>query len=125
MADRSYMLILQLVLAANGTGTLQFPMPQGEFLELDQMVFSSTGAFAITDIRDSSGNHFTNASVAVALPSTVLASGANNNNALKDFFKNIFIDGGNILYVDVKDTSGAGNTVNLAFMGRRGDKASA
>jgi hypothetical protein len=88
------------------------------------MVFNATGAFAITDIRDSSGNHYTNASVAVPLPSTVLASGANNNNALKDFFKNIFIDGGSIFYVDVKDTSGAGNTVNLAFMGRRGDKSS-
>jgi hypothetical protein len=119
MATFPFLLVLEAVLVAGGTGTVSYPIPSGETLELDELVFQSTGVFNVSDIRDSNGNHFTNASLTTEIPSVVLASGANNNNALKRFPIPIEIKGSTIFYVDLEDSSGAGNTVTLVFAGRR------
>ncbi len=120
MATRPYLLLLQSIMAGNGTGTVSYPVPSGEYLTVEQLVFQSTGAFWITDIRDSEGNHYTNASQAVGIPSAVLASSANNNNAVEVLAEPLAIQGGGILYIDLLEKSGSGNTVTLLLSGHRG-----
>lgn len=119
MAEIPFLMLLDVTLTANGTGTGTYTVPQNESLELKQWGFSSTGAFEITDIRDSAGRHYTNASATSAIPSAVLPSGANNNNSIKDFPIPLEMKGGIIFYVDFKDTSAAGNRVRLVISGTK------
>lgn len=114
-----YLLVLPIVLTSGGTGTGQYTVPASETLELYQLFAASTGIFSITDIRDSSGQHYTNAAPSQAIPSTLLALGGNNYNVFKDFPAPIIISGGKILYIDVVDTSAAPNTVRLFLPGKR------
>lgn len=119
MATFPYLVILSSVLAASGAGTVSYTVPANEELELNQLFVASTGAFSITDIRDSSGQHYTNASQAVGIPSTLLSAAANNYNVFKEFLSPILIEGAKILYIDVLDTSAAPNTVRLLLSGKR------
>lgn len=119
MAVIPFLLVLEQALIASGTGTLTYTVPANEELTLMDMVFQSTGIFNITDIRDSSGAHYTNASGVVEIPSAVLANGANNFNSLKSFSMPLVITGGKILYIDIEDASVLANTVTLVFSGSR------
>lgn len=106
-------LYLSATLNANGSGTMTYQVPQGQQLELDEFTFIATGAFKLTGLRDANGINYTNASPSNGIPSTMLANGLNQFNVIKDFKPNLIISGGNVLYIDVLDTSGAGNTVNF------------
>lgn len=119
MTQIPFILLGRVSLLANSTGTFSYPVPQNEELKLRDLVFSSTGAFSITGIRTADGRNYTNASSSAPIPSTVLASGANNNNNIRDFVPDLVVAGGSILYVDLIDTSGAGNVVNLTFNAER------
>lgn len=119
MAEFPYLLVLESTLAGNGTGTVSYTLPQGEELELTQMRFQSTGTFNITDIRDSSGNHMTNASPAVEIPSAVMQPGNQAFRSLGDFTTPFLINQGKTFYVDLEDSSGSSNTVTLVFAGKR------
>ena len=114
-----YILTLQAVLTASATATLSYPMPNNETLELNSIRFVSTGGFSITDIRDSSGKHYTNASPAAPILSTALQDARNNFDSLERFEVPIVQDGGKTFYIDIIDTSGAGNTVRLFLTGKR------
>lgn len=117
MATFPFFLQFQYVLTANGTGTVQYPVPPNEKLELSELRFVSTGAFSVTDIRDSTGKHFTNASSAVPILSTLLQNAQNGYISAKDFDVPLEVGGNVTFYMDLKDTSGAGNTVNLLLTG--------
>lgn len=119
MAKYPYTLTLQIALAASSTGTLSYNVPQNESLELNDMRFISTSTFNVTDIRDSSGKHYTNASAAQPILSSMLQSAANANLSVKDFQEPLLIDGGKTFYIDLIDTSAAPNTVRLVFTGKR------
>lgn len=108
-----YLLVLPIVLTASATGTVQYPMPTNETLKIKEIRFVSTGAFSITDIRNSSGNHFTNASPSAPILSTALQDARNNFDSIEKFMADIVLDGGKTFYIDVIDTSGAGNTIRL------------
>lgn len=123
MALIPFTLILQAVLTNGGTATVSYPVPPGETLLIKDMVFASTGAFNIYGIRDSSGRNYTNASLSVEIPSTVLASGANNNNHIPPFDIPLIVEGSTTIYFDLEDTSGAGNTVDLVFTCHRNTNA--
>lgn len=123
MADFPFLIVLQSVLLANGTGTMSYTVPNGESLEISSLVFQSTGTFAVTDIRNSASLHYTNASASIPIPSAVLPSSANNFNSIGEFISNIKLGGGDIIYFDVKDTSGAGNTVNIVLSAVRSNSA--
>lgn len=118
MAEIPYLELAQVVLAANGTGTFSQPIPNTQKLSLKEWVYSSTGAFQVTGIRDSSGRNYTNASPSIPIPSALLPSAANNFNAIHWFEPELVIPGNIILYIDFKDTSGAGNTINLLLRGK-------
>ena len=119
MASVPYFLQLNAVLGAAGTGTLSFTVPKNEGLQLRQVRFSSTGAFNVTDIRDSAGQHYTNASSANPIPSTELQNAASANIGIQALDIELNLVGGVTFYVDLVDTSGAGNTVRVLFTGVR------
>lgn len=106
-------LFLTATLAASGQGTMTYPVPQGQSIEIDEFTFSSTGAFKVVGIRNAGGTNFTNASPTNGIPSTMLGNSANNFNVIRDFKPNLVISGGDVLYIDVLDTSAAPNTVNF------------
>jgi len=109
----------RVTLNADGTGTWQYTVGNGEVFDIHGFFTSSTGAYDITDIRDSTGLHYTNASVNNPIPSVDFPSGANENNHIGEFPQPIHIDGGVTIYVDVIDTSGSGNVVDLLMITRR------
>lgn len=117
MAEIPYLELASVTLTANGVGTFSQPVPNTQQLSLREWVFSSTGVFQITGIRTSDGRNYTNASPSVPIPSAVLPSGANNFNAIHQFIPELVVPGNVILYIDFKDTSGAGNVVNLLLSG--------
>lgn len=114
-----YLLVLEATLAANGTGTLSYPVPQNEQLELHQIFQQSTGAFGITSIHDSGGTNFTNASSTIEIDDDFIDDVDEANIAVRDFIVPLVVNGGTILYIDVEDTSGAGNTVSILLNGVR------
>lgn len=113
MPSIPYMAILQVVLGANSTGTMTYQIPVNEALHIKQLEVQSTGTFIIYDIRNSQGYHFTNASQAIGILNTFIQPGNNANAAFNQFMNELLVDKGSSIYFDVKDTSGAGNTVNL------------
>lgn len=119
MAQYPYQLVLSSTLAALATGTMNYPIPNNEGLQLGQLYFVSTGAFSITDIRDSAGKHYTNASPSNPIPSTLLQNAQTAYESLRNLPIPIVIEGGKTLYVDIVDTSNAPNTVKLLFNGIR------
>lgn len=108
-----YELYLTSVLIAGGTGTMSYQVPPGQTLELDEFVWTSTGIFSLTGLRNGNGLQYTNATPSNAIPSTMLNNAANNFNLIRDFKPNLVINGGDTLYIDVIDTSAAPNTVRV------------
>jgi hypothetical protein len=119
MAEFPYLLYLEQVLTAGGVGTPSYTVPANEKLEISQLFVASTGTFEITDLRDSAGKHYTNASLSTGIQSGLLARAANNYNVFIDFPVPIILEGALIIYVDLFDTSGAGNTIGLLLPGKR------
>jgi len=108
-----YQLVGKITLLASGQGSFSYAVPQGQKLSIDEMVFTSTGAWSLIGLSNANGLQFTNATGAIGIPSTLYANGANNNNAVKDFKPDIVINGGDTLTITILDTSAAGNVVTI------------
>lgn len=108
-----YQLLAQISLTASGQGTFTYPVPQGQKLNIDEMVFTSTGIFNLVGLSNSNGLQYTNATPAQGIPSANFANGANNFNAIKDFRPDLVINGGEQLIITVLDTSVAINVIKL------------
>lgn len=119
MTEIPYLLLAKVTLAGNGQGSFTYPVPQGQTLTLREMYFSATGAFNLIGLYDANGINYSNVSSSQGIPSTVLASGANNNNALKDLIPDLVVVGGNQITLLLLDTSGSSNTVNYVFNGSK------
>lgn len=113
MPSYPFLLVLETALNANGVGTVSYQVSPMETLTLTGLVFASTGTFNITSIRDSGGRQYTNATATVEIPSSVIPSGANANNAIWEFPTPMVIEKGNSLIIELEDSSGSGNTVTL------------
>ncbi len=119
MADNPHLTLLRASLAANATGTATFQAPANERYFLRKLRYIATGAFSITDIRDSSNNHYTNSGQSIPLLSTLLQNAASPNLALDVLEDDIEIPGGSILYIDLIDTSANPNVITFMFSGRK------
>ena len=119
MAVHPFLLTKRVVLNADGTGTWQYTVGTKETFTIKRLFTTSTGAYNITDIRDSTGLHYTNASVNEPIPSSVLPTGTNNYNNVGILPEDMVIDGGVSIYVDLIDTSSAPNTVDLLMLVKR------
>lgn len=115
MAKKPFIYVDTVTLAGNGSGTWSVNIGAGETARFRRMVYASTGAFSITGIRDSSNNPFGNAAPNEPLRSTVLSKVSDTVEGIGRFDPMIEIVGPRALNIDVVDTSGAGNTVVLAF----------
>lgn len=119
MADVPYILQLTQVAGSGGVVRLSYIVPSSEGLDLYDMLFVSTGIFNIFDIGNSAGQHYTQATQSNPILSSMLQNPTNGNLALRTFHSPLVIAGGMMFYVDVIDTSGAGNTIRGTFNGVR------
>lgn len=118
MASIPYFLKLQVVIAAGGgVGTASYYVPNLQTLHLRTLQYQSTGAFSIYNIRNTNGRLYTNASQASGILSTWLQNAASPNIGLLALPEEILIAGSDGISIDVIDTSGAANTVNLLLTG--------
>jgi hypothetical protein len=110
---------LEATLTANGTGTLSYNIDPSEEWEFLDWLWTSTGTFEITGIRASNGINFSNVLSTNTIPSTLLPKGADDNHALRGFPVPMRIKENNILYIDIVDTSGSGNTVEVVLPAKK------
>lgn len=119
MATTPFIYTDRVVLAANGSGTLQYTVGAGETAHLQAMFQAATGAFSITAIRTSTSTPYTDASPSNPLPSSLLVSAVDENGIGAKLEPTLDVVGPLTLNIDVLDTSGAPNTVTIAFQAAR------
>lgn len=118
MASIPFWLRFQAVIAAGGgLATVSYAVPPLQELTLNELFWTSTGAFGIYSIHNSNGRIYTNASQATPLLSTHLQQGGSPNIGAKDLPYPLVVVGADIFYMDLIDTSGAANTINLMLVG--------
>lgn len=113
--DYPYLLVLETTLSANGNGTLQHNVPNGETLQVQSLYQVSDGAFNLNDLRTTDGVHYTNATSVKEIPSMVLQDGANGNNGISGLPIPLEVQGGTSLYFEIEDTSGSSNVVTFVL----------
>jgi len=113
MADFPFLVVLQVALTGNGTGSVSYSVTTQEALEIVELYQKSTGTFNVTDIRTSDGQHYTNASSVVPIPSDFFADVEDGYNAKPALPIPIVLSGGGVVYIDLLDTSGVANTVTI------------
>lgn len=116
MARFPFLAVLEKALAANGSGSVEYTVPTGESMEIYGVMNTATGSFDITDIRDTKGIHYSNASAAAGVPNTFLPTAQTNYVNAGDFREPIKLEGGVTIIIDLLDTSGAVNTVTLLLI---------
>ena len=102
----------EVSLSGNGSDSLGIDISAGKTFTISKITFDSTGAFKITDVRDSAtGYHY----ISGSLHSTLLKNLANAN--VVEIDPPIVVAGASTLVFDVIDESGAANDVKIACMG--------
>lgn len=119
MAEYPFFVELQEAVGANSTATLSYQVATNEQLTIKAIRQKSTGTCNITQIRDSRGISYSNADPTEALPLELFADLADANNGLLALPFDLVVPGATTIYFDLKDTSGALNTVNLILVGIR------
>lgn len=119
MPERPFWHTQVVVLAANSTGTLQFKESAGEEFFGDEVWLVSTGAFSIEDIRDNAGLRYSNCSSPKPILSTMLDKPQTAGQGILKFPGKIHIPPSGELYIDLKDTSTAENTVTAVIIGNK------
>ena len=118
MADPTpFTIPLSVVLTSNALGTVQYPVPPNQRLLVKKLWATSTGIFQVNDMRTSTNYRITVASASVPIPSTHLQIAGSANFGINEFNPPWSIGGTVILYIDVQDTSGAGNTIRITLQG--------
>ena len=117
MPVQPYWFVDKVTLGANATGTAEFRVDEGTAFKAKKLWIVSTGAFDITGIRDNRGNHYTNASSTEPIPSTALNKPQTAGEGVGEFPLELELAGGDVLYIDFKDTSGSSNTLNIILEG--------
>lgn len=97
--------------AANSQNSLTYEISSGRVFRVSKISYKSTGAFKINSIKDSRTG-------------TDHLSGSIHSDQLKEDNGNVFklpveleLTGATKLVIEVEDTSGAANTVNIALIG--------
>lgn len=116
--DVPYIAYFQSVVAANGLNTVLVTVPSGSEFRIDRIQYTSTGAFGFADVRTSDGQHYVNATPSYPLLNTLFPGPFSGGAYVLDFPGEISIPNGALLYIDLKDTSGSSNTINLALVGK-------
>lgn len=115
MALKPFTITMKGTIAANGTVQLSYQTPRNQDVTILSLLHVSTGAFDITDIVDSEGLRYTNATQAVGIPNTALVDGADDFHGINPFRENMVLEGGLTIYFSLLDTSGASNDVTIVL----------
>lgn len=115
--DIPFLIPLTVVLTASATGVMTYPVSTNEKLNIHEIRQKSTGAFNITGITDSRGRSYTSATPSVAVDSDFIADNPSPNIALFKLPIPLFVDGSMSINIQVQDTSGAGNTIEILLVG--------
>jgi len=118
-ATTPFLYVDKVTLAANGTGTASFQVDAGHEAKIKRMWFVSTGSFDIIEIRDSAGNSYSTASTDKPIPSSALNKPQTAGGGVGEFDPPLYIAPMTVLYIDLKDTSGSSNTVQVILEGER------
>lgn len=119
MADYPFVALLMEVLGANSTGTLSFSTPANEEYTILGFRKRSSGAFRVTSIRDSRGIQYANFDANEYATGDIFADTTTETDGISDLPVPITLPGATTLYVDVRDDSGAGNTVRIYAICKR------
>lgn len=119
MPERPFWLSDVVVLAANSAGTLIYQVSAAEEFFGKKIWIVSTAAFSIEDIRDNAGMRYSNCSASEPILSTMLDKPQVTGEGLLWFGVELHMMPSGILYIDLKDTSGAPNTVSAVIVGRK------
>jgi hypothetical protein len=107
--ERPAVYAVSLVMGANGSQTDTFSVPAGEDFYVSELTHKKTGACDIDKIEAPTENV-----VNEGVPVELLAGDAVRRLPLAGF---LFVAGGSTVTVKATDRSGAGNTLNLVFLG--------
>lgn len=119
MAIFPFFALLTEVIALNSTGTLQYQVAVNEEFTVSEIRQGSTGTFRITAIRDSRGNQYANFDSSDYAIGTLFSDVDDANNGIQKLPVPLVIPGGTTLYFDVRDGSGAENTIRIYLVGQR------
>jgi hypothetical protein len=115
MKQIPFFIPLNVVLGANAIGNLIYSVPSLWIVHMLQMFFTSTAAFRINAINDSTGVNYSTASQSTPILSSFLSIPTTANIGLLNLQKSLDLDGNKSLVIQVQDTSGAGNTINCVI----------
>lgn len=113
-----YLIPLSVVLLSTAQGTLMYSTSPGQRVYIREWRWTSTGIFDLYDVRVQTSLRITNSSLTTPIKSTHLQNPGNAFLGIKDFMPEWVIEPNNTLYLDVKDTSVAGNTIVVTLVGR-------
>lgn len=119
MPDITFLIRMQVILLANAEGALEYFVNDGEQLEIYSIYQKSTGAFDIIDFKTGGSTQQSNASAGDPLDNEFIQDVQSPNIAFSQFVQPIIVRGGTKVSLRVKDTSGAGNTVEMMLQARR------
>lgn len=119
MAIRPFWFTDTVALSGNGTGTLRLPVSAGEKATFRRTQFVGTSTFSITDIRDDSGQRFSNANSTDPITNTLLNDAGTDFSGIANFDPALELEGPGGLNIDLLDTSGSANTVRVVIEGSK------
>ena len=118
MASIPFFLEFHLVIAAGGgVITASYNVPAIQTLHVNKWIYTSTGVWGIYQIRNANGRVYGNLSQSNPFRSDFIQKGASPNIGILDLPYELLITGGDTLYIDIIDTSGAANTIELGLCG--------
>lgn len=119
MAEFQFLVRMSVVLLANAEGALNYFVDDKENLEINGIYQKSTGAFDIVSISGGGGRQYSNAKGGDTLDGNFIQDVEETKIGFSKFPEPIILPGGVKFEIIVKDTSGAGNTVEMMLVAKR------
>lgn len=111
--------ILHVQIPASSVSSLQYFVPNTEDFEIEEIRFIADAAFSVTDISDSGGIRYSNATSSNPIPSTLLQNAANDFLSFGKFTVPLLVRGSMYIQFNLLDTSGTTNDVWFLLIGTR------
>ncbi len=119
MPTRPFWFTDTIALGANAAGDAILEVSSGEIGRIRRLIFTSSGAFSITGLKDATGLAYSNARVSDPIPSTTLVIDQPDLAGVQHFDPPLDLEGPNQLTVTLLDTSGSANTVRVIAEGEK------